>query len=109
MRKLPEISSELPKSLQSNQRIYLYRIYFEQTEKEASVKLIESTFKFASVYTGEGLYNGKWESFKMIEVQSTYDSFVISAFAESLRALNHQKEVRVTVSEVEVIRVKSPV
>ena len=88
------------------------RIYFEPVERKASLELLENRFYSASIFEGSGLWLGSFEKLMVFEIHTDVDPLVINDFAEQLRALNHQKSVRITSSvdgTVKVRDINSPV
>ena len=86
-----------------------YRIYFEPVELKKSLELLKSRFVAASVFHGDGLWAGQFEKLTVFEIHTTVESGIITALAEEIRAINGQASVRVTVEDLTVIDIDSPV
>ncbi|KKL48090.1 hypothetical protein LCGC14_2328990 [marine sediment metagenome] len=91
----------------SHGELQRYRIYFEPVEPIKSLELLQNQFAAATVTHGEGLWISGFEKTTVFEIFSTMEEGYIEAFAEALRALNHQHSVIFTVEPVRLREVKS--
>jgi len=87
-----------------------YRVYFTPVEPEQSLAHLRATWRAASIFHGQGLWESKIEDLTVYEIHtSEIDGLIFANWVETLRAINHQEAVRITKHEIEVQDVSSPV
>lgn len=81
-----------------------YRIYTEDKNREAIQEETSDCFESFSIYTVEGCYHGLAEQSLVIEIVATHVSYyLVKTLAESIKHLNKQQAVCITIQDVEVI------
>lgn len=86
----------------------LYRIHTEDKNREAIVDTCADMFQNFSIYTGTGYWKGEEEPGLVIErlaEDTFYNRATMETLAESIKHLNNQEEVWLTVTPIVLVKV----